>query len=408
LRVYENMFLGRELIKGKMFSNRREMRRLCAEALSKIGADVPPDAFAAELGVAQKQKVEIAKAMLCDSALLIMDEPTTVLNHIETGTLFRILRAFREHGGSVVFITHKLGELCELCDEVAVMRDARLVFRADSAGLAPAGIAGEMVGGKIENGEFGIENDAMCGGGRVVRQAAHSATATLQFSISNSQFTIFPGEILGLAGLAGAGRTELAEAICGLRPHGGEIKIGGAPVKIRSMTDAIHHGIAYLPEDRQATGLLYDWGVAANTTLASLRKHSAKSGFVRRGECRATTAEYVRKFGIKLPGLDAPVSSLSGGNQQKVAIAKWTDTKPKLFIFDEPTRGVDIAARADIYGFLRSLAERGVACLLISSDFGEIVANCRRVLVMRSGRVAGELADGEVSENNLMALATGS
>ncbi|MCL1909604.1 MAG: sugar ABC transporter ATP-binding protein [Kiritimatiellaeota bacterium] len=409
LRVYENMFLGREMRRGGIFTDRRAMRRLCAEALVRINADIMPDTPVSELGVAQKQKVEIAKAMLLSSALLIMDEPTTVLNTAETETLFGILRAFRDAGGSVIFITHRLGELCALCDEVAVMRDARLVFRAPANTLTPAAIAAQMTGDSTITTEF--QNNE--------KNEKHEKAVVLEvmrFSsgreVRDVSFAIREGEILGLAGLAGAGRTELAEALCGLRPHigglrahSGEVRIAGARVRIRSMTDATRHGLAYLSEDRQATGLLRDWSVADNTVAASLPCHASRLGFIRRGECRARALEYIRAFGIKTPSPEAPVAALSGGNQQKVAIAKWLDTAPRVFIFDEPTRGVDVAARADIYAFVRTLAGRGVACLLISSDFGEIVANCPRALVMRAGRIAGELAGADVTEGNLMMLA---
>ena len=401
LRVFENMFLGREVRAGRFFSDKKTMRLRAAEALERIGAGVSPDAFVSELGVALKQKVEIAKALLLSPSLLIMDEPTAVLNAAEADVLFGILRAFQNDGGSVLFVSHRLRELCELCGEVAVMRDGELVFRESSAGLSPDTIAEQMAGAPLRK--------------TVARTTASPLPILLEVSalssgseVREATFELREGEVLGLAGLAGAGRTELAEALCGLRhADDGEVNISGEPVHISSMHDAMRHGLAYLSEDRQGSALLTAWNVANNATLSSLPLHASKAGFVRRAECRDKAREYIEAFRIKTAGVDAPVASLSGGNQQKVAIAKGLDTNPKIFIFDEPTRGVDVAARAEIYGFIHSLAARGTACLLISSDFEEITANCARTLVMRAGAIVGELSGEDVTERNMMLLASG-
>jgi ABC-type sugar transport system, ATPase component len=408
LNVFENMFLGREIRTRRFFSDKKAMRRRAAEALLRIGADVSPDAPVAGLSVALKQKVEIAKALLLSPSLLIMDEPTAVLNAAEAEVLFGILRAFSAGGGSVVFVSHRLREVCELCDEVAVMRDGKLVFRAPAASLAPADIAEQMTGiptraaeARPQLGESG-ENAA-----RARPAALEAVRVSSGREVRDVSFVLREGEVLGLAGLAGAGRTELAEALCGLRHASGEIRVGGAAVRVNSMLDAMRCGLAYLSEDRQGTALLPAWSVADNATLSSLPRHAGRAGFIRRAECRAAARGYVDAFKIKTSGIEAAVSTLSGGNQQKVAIAKGLDTNPKVFIFDEPTRGVDVAARAEIYGFIHALAARGTACLLISSDFEEIVANCARVLVMRAGALAGELSGAEVSERNLMLLAAG-
>ena len=402
LRVYENVFLGRELRRHRLFTDRPAMIRRCAEALARLKADIDPEAFVADLGVASRQKVELAKAVLFSSAVLILDEPTTVLNTDEAEILFGILRAFRDAGGSIIFISHRLQELTAHCDEIAVMRDGALVFHGPADGLSPQDVAEKMVGQSLDrlfpalsppppDAPVALEVDGISSG-RAVRGVS---------------FSLRQGEILGLAGLAGAGRTELAETICGVRRRtGGTIRIHGRAADVRSMRDAQAAGIAYLSEDRQGAALLLDESVTANTVLASLRRY-APGGFIRRAPCERAARDYAARFRIRAASVRAPVRTLSGGNQQKVAIAKGLDTHPRIFIFDEPTRGVDVGARAEIYAFIHALAAEGVACLLIASDLAEILGNCTRALVMRGGALAGELNREAMSEARIMYLATG-
>ncbi|MGI5868940.1 MAG: sugar ABC transporter ATP-binding protein [Kiritimatiellia bacterium] len=402
MRVYENVFLGRELRRRNRLVDRQAMIRQCADALARLDADIDPEAFVADLGVAGRQKVELAKAVLFSSAVLILDEPTTVLNANEAETLFGILRAFRDAGGAVVFVSHRLQELTAHCDEIAVMRDGDLVFHGPAAGLAPKDVAEMMVGQSLDSlfpalapppqdAPVALEVEHL-GDGRAVRDVS---------------FSLRQGEILGLAGLAGAGRTELAETLCGVRRRAtGAVRIHGQKADIRSMHDALAAGIVYLPEDRQGAALLLDDSVAANTVLASLRRYAPR-GFIRRRPCERAARGYVERFRIRAESIRAPIRTLSGGNQQKVAIAKGLDTHPRIFIFDEPTRGVDVGARAEIYGFIHALAAEGVACLLIASDLDEILGNCTRTLVMRAGAIAGELDRPAMSEAQIMYLATG-
>lgn len=403
LTVTENIFLGREPAFAG-FLKRREMWLKASELLARIGADdIDPDCPAGELSVAGKQKAEIAKAFLGGASLLIFDEPTTVLNRSETETLFGIIRSFRASGGSVIYISHKLDEVREICDEIAVLRDGVLVSRTPSRELTSAGIAERMVGRPLSqvfpeklpapaaDALPALEADCISDGSRVLE----------------ASFRLYPGEILGLAGLAGAGRTELAELICGARRmKSGTLKVFGSIVRFRSVADSMEAGVAYLSEDRQGTAVIKDFTIAENVTLSSLRRH-CKGPFVDFGKRDAAASGLAGELRIRCAGINAPVSSLSGGNQQKVAIAKGLDPAPRIYIFDEPTRGVDVGARTEIYSIIRSLAEKGMAVLMISSDLEEIIGNCRRSLVMREGRIAGEVSGDDVAEKPIMLLASG-
>ena len=401
MRVYENLFLGRELQRHG-FIDRKKMIRRSAEALRKLDADIDPNALLSELGVASKQKVELAKAILFSSNLLILDEPTTVLNKDETEILFKILRAFKLSGGSLIYISHRLHELTELCDEIAVMRDGNLVFQGSAANLTPREIAQKMVGQNLDR-LFPALNTVSADAPAALEVSGLASGTTLR----NISFSLRKGEILGLTGLAGAGRTELAETLCGVRRKtSGTVSVYGETRRIDSMHDAHVAGLSYLPEDRQSTALLLSESVTTNIVLGSLRQYAPR-GFVRQRRCERRAENYVHDFHIKADGIHAPIQSLSGGNQQKVAIAKGLDTSPLIFIFDEPTRGVDVGARAEIYSFIHNLASQGISCLLISSDLEEVIGNCSRTLVMRAGEIAGELTHEQMSEEAIMVLATG-
>ncbi len=400
LSVSENIFLGREPSRFGVL-NRKKMAEDSGRLLSELHADISPWGSVAELNVAEKQMVEIAKALSVQSKLLIMDEPTTVLNSNETAILFRVMRNLKKDGCSIIFISHRLDEICEICDEVAVMRDGSLVHREAASELNPEKIARLMVGREVT---------------RLFPEQIHSASEETALEcdgissgkeVQNISFALKRGSVTGLAGLAGAGRTELAETISGLRKrNSGSIKVFGKNITIRKPADAIRHGIVYLSEDRQASGLLADFSVTRNITLASLIKYCL-GGFIKSGKETLSAQEYIREFGIKTASAEEPVSSLSGGNQQKVAIAKCLDNSPEIFIFDEPTRGVDIGARREIYDFIAALAKKGMTCLIISSDLDEIIGMCPRILVMRAGSLAGELNGAEISQENIMYLATG-
>lgn len=399
LTVYENIFLGSEQSRFG-FLKKKEMVARTKELFARLNMPVDPERLASSLSVAEKQMTEIAKALYHEAALMILDEPTTVLSRQETGILFTLLRELRDKDTSLIFVSHKLDEMLELCDEVAVLRDGVLVAKDPVEKLTPYDIACSMVGRNLSQvfpPKTPVAPDAP------VRFEVSGLSST-DGIVKDVSFSVQKGEILGLAGLAGAGRTELAETICGLRKRkAGKILLDGKEYGHRN---GMQSGISYLSEDRQGTALLTGENITVNTTLASLMNY-CKFGFIRKKQEHLSAQEYIRTFRIKCESDTSLISSLSGGNQQKVAIAKGLDTNPRFFIFDEPTRGVDVGARREIYDFIHELAAQGVSCLLISSDLEEIIGNCTRVLVMHEGRIRGEVSGEHITEEELICYATG-
>ena len=398
LTVAENIFLGREPHRFGLL-DRAKMNAESSRHLARLGVEIDPGRMIDTLGVAEKQMVEIAKALSVECRLLIMDEPTTVLNRNEAEILFRIMRELKAAGTSVIFISHRLEEIRTVCDRVAVLRDGVLVSVDPASELAAIEIARQMVGRELTrmfppkhypDTEHPVLEVTNLTSGREVRGVS--------LSLGKG--------ITGLAGLAGAGRTELAETICAIRKGRGEIRLNGELLHLKKPSDAIAHGIVYLSEDRQGSGILTEFPLDRNVTLASLARYCT-AGFIRRKDEDAAAEDYVAKFRIKAASVSEELKYLSGGNQQKVAIAKCLDIHPQVFIFDEPTRGVDIGARSDIYTFISELAQSGVACLLISSDLEEVIGMCERVFVMRSGELAGCVEREHVTEEEIMYLATG-
>lgn len=405
MSVAENIYLGRE-ISSKGLLAKREMREGATRVLSEIGADISPDAMVEDLSVANRQKIELAKAFLQKAKLIIFDEPTTVLNSTETAALFKIIREFCANGGSAIYISHKLPEVLDICDDVAVLRDGVLVENKPSSEFTPRSLAEAMVGRPLE-GLFPPKKpltDEQLAAGAALEVDGVSDGGV----VKTASFKLYSGEILGLAGLAGAGRTELAELLCGMRRRtSGKVKLFGQEVHFTSMAAALKMGLTYLPEDRQNTALLQDFSIQDNITLAALKKHTTKGGIVSVKSCDNATADHIKKLHIKCETASAAVRTLSGGNQQKVVIAKGLDTEPRVFIFDEPTRGVDVGARSEIYDVIHGLAAQGMAVLLISSDLEEVIGNCNRVMVMRDGEIAGELEGDAVTEAAIMHMAHG-
>ena len=412
LRIYENIFLGQEKRGRFGLLDRDFMRRRAADLLAELNADLNVDTLVSELSVAAKQLVEIAKALANtrpapngkstkNGCLLIMDEPTTVLNQQEVHTLFKTVRKLQATGTSIIFISHKLKEVLELCDKVAVLRDGVLVSLTGVDGLDEAELARRMVGRPLS--QMFSEKAAAAPDATTALEVSHLAVDGLLHDIS---FDLKCGEVLGFAGLVGAGRTELAETLYGIRqPSAGAVRIFGKETHILTPQQALAEGLAYLPEDRQGTGILTSFPLAANVTLSSLKRYCHP--LISTKEENDQANQYIGQFHVKTNGTDTLLCDLSGGNQQKVAIAKGLDTKPKIFIFDEPTRGIDIQAKSEVYAFIRSLLETGMACILISSDLEEIIGICRRVAVMREGRIAGFLQDDDISEERIMYLASG-
>ena len=399
LTVTENIFLGRERSRFGLL-DRAAMRREAARRLARLHADIDPDTPVAELPPSGKQMVEFAKALDESYRLLLMDEPTTILNAEETQRLFAIMREFKASGGSIIYISHKLAEVKEICDEIAVLRDGTLVSVSPASELDPPEMARRMVGRELSRM---FPDPPSNPPGTPALEVEHLSSGR---AVRDVSFVLRHGEILGVTGLAGAGRTEMAEALMALRRiDGGTVKVNGRAVRFRRPAEAVAAGLSYLPEDRQGSGILPGFTIGENITLVSLARYCR--GLLRPAEIRRAAEAYVKEFRIKPARPDALLCELSGGNQQKVAMAKGLDTRPEIFIFDEPTRGVDIAARRDIYEFIRNLANGGVACLLISSDMEEILGMCGRVMVMRAGAVAGFRSGEELTQEELMYLAIG-
>lgn len=398
LTVAENIFLGREPRRFGLL-DRRFMRSESQRLLRKLDAEIDPDRMIDSLSVAEKQMVEIAKALSVNCRLLIMDEPTTVLNQNESAILFRIMRELKAAGTSIIFISHRLEEIRAICDRVAVLRDGILVSCDPAVSLDAMEIARRMVGRELKQ----MFPPMVPPSGDTILSVENLSSGKEVKPIS---FELKKG-LTGLAGLAGAGRTELAETICALRKRtSGSVTLSGKTLRLKKPSDALAHGIVYLSEDRQGSGILTEFPLDRNTTLSSLRRY-CRAGIIDRKAERACAESYVEKFRIKTASVETELKYLSGGNQQKVALAKCLDNRPRVFLFDEPTRGVDIGARSDIYHFISELAASGVACLLISSDLEEIIGMCSRVMVMRSGELAGVLENEHVTEEEIMYLATG-
>jgi len=401
LSAGENIFLGREpraLLPG--FVDFRTLYRRSQEVLDRLGVRLDARAPVYRLSVAQQQMVEIAKATSKQARIIIMDEPSATLTEHELQALFNLIRQLKANGVSIVYISHRLEEVFEICDRATIMRDGRVIATEPVANLTRDQIIRLMVGRELKEA--------------IPKVAAETGPPALSVNHLNRRgvlhdisFEVRQGEILGLAGLVGAGRTETARAIFGADPiDGGTIEVFGKPVRIRSPQDAIHHGIGLVTEDRKQQGLVLGMAVRENNTLAHLDA-LATLGFIRTREERQVAERYRSNLGIKTPSVEQVTQNLSGGNQQKVVLAKWLFTGSKILIFDEPTRGIDVGAKSEIYKLMNALAAQGVAILMISSELPEVLGMSDRILVMHEGRIMGELSRAEATQEKIMHLATG-
>jgi ribose transport system ATP-binding protein len=401
LNVGKNVYLGREprrRIPG--FIDWKKLYSQTQELLGQLNLDVRARAEAQDLSIAQQQMVEVAKALSIEADLIAMDEPTSSLTDRETEVLFDVMRKLRDQGVAIIFITHRLEEVFEVSDRITVLRDGRHIATAPTAELNHNQVVQLMVGRELDNmypysetKERGValQADDLADG-----QELHGVSLELQ-----------GGQILGVAGLVGAGRTALAETLFGLRQAtAGEIHIDGQVVKLHSAKQAIEHGLGFVPEDRKLQGLFLNMAVRENITMSSTSLVS-NFGFVNTNKANKLADEYVDKLDIRTPSLRQRIRNLSGGNQQKVIIARWLTLKPRVLILDEPTRGVDVGAKAEIHGLMRQLAEDGVAVLMISSELPEIIGVSDRILVMHEGRVTGRFERDEASQDMIMHAATG-
>lgn len=406
LSVAENILLGAlpvlQLRAGRRLPlvDWRQARRQAAELLQQLGAQVDLDAPVQELSVAQRQLVEIARALRFRSRLLILDEPTSSLSDEEVAALFRVIRRLTAQSGvAVIFISHRLAEVFAIGDRVTVLRDGRKVGTYPIAAVSEDDLIRAMVGRDIRRA---FPKRRASPGPEVLRVEG----LRLPGRKGSVAFSVRAGEVVGVAGLVGSGRTELVRAIFGADPvAGGRIWVGGQLVRIRRPEDAIRAGIGFVPEDRKGQGLVLAHPVRHNLTLAVLRRLLGPLGVIRLGEERALAAHFIERLKIRAVSDLQPVGSLSGGNQQKVVLARWLATRSRVIILDEPTRGVDVAARSEIYQLIDHIAEQGVGVLLISSELPELLGLADRVLVMREGELAGELEAAHATQEAVLRLA---
>ena len=403
LDVAANVLIGREPLWGGPLRlvDEAEMHRRVRPLLERLGADFGPDAPVAGLSLAERQLLEIAKALSLDARVVIMDEPTSSLTITETERLLRVIGELRAQGVSVVFISHRLNEVERCADRVVVLRDGRVAGALEEGEIRPEAMIRLMIGRDLKSL---YTPPAMSPGDPVLELQELRTTSFPDQAVS---LDVRKGEILGLAGLVGSGRTELARAVFGIDRHlGGSIHLAGEPVLIRTPRDAINRGLYLVPEDRKRESLLLDVSIAANVSLADLRAYTR--GLLVQTRAETENAERQRqKLKIKAASVATEVGTLSGGNQQKVVLARWLSMRPKLIIFDEPTRGIDVGAKNEIYELMRSLADNGVAILMISSDMEEVIGVSDRVAVMHEGAIAGFLAREQFSEQNVLQLAVG-
>ena len=399
MTVAENIFLGREPLTRFGFVDDRALARRTADLLGALGIDVDPGAQVGDLALAQRQMIEIARAVSRDADVLIMDEPTSALSDREVTQLFTIVGDLRARGNAIIYITHKIDEVFRIADEVTVMRDGRIVGSLPADRFDRDRLITMMVGRELTQ-LFPKDNVPT---GRVA-MSIRGLSVTGMFS--DVSFDLRWGEIFGVAGLAGSKRTELAETIFGLRrATSGEIALDGVAVQIHSPVAAIDRGIAFLTEDRVLTGLFLPLTVHENMELPVLKGEFLSGGFVQESKLLEASRAAATAVRVKTPDLFEPVQHLSGGNQQKVLVGRWLMTAPRILILDEPTRGVDVGARAEIHRLIATLAAEGAAVIMISSDMPEILGMSDRVMVMRQGRVAGILERSEANQVDLMRLA---
>ncbi|MGR0277701.1 sugar ABC transporter ATP-binding protein [Marinomonas dokdonensis] len=398
LNVFENIFLGNE-IKRRGWLDKTAMRNKAKSLLEELKTELNPEALIETLSVAEKQMVEIAKALVNDSQILIMDEPTTVLTDHEVEIFFALVDRLKQRGVTIIFISHKLKEVKFLCDRLAILRDGHLVSVDDVKDIDEEDMARKMVGRELNQIYPPLSEHQQT-------DVLNVRNLSIKGVLKNINFHLKKGEVLGFAGLIGAGRTETAEAIMGLRKKdSGDLEIFGKPAQIENISDALNYKLAYLSEDRQGKGLIMNFDIPKNITLISLKAYV--KGLIQHKKEQSVARDYVNRFDIKAASIHSNLINLSGGNQQKVYLSKWMDTSPSILILDEPTRGIDVNTKKEIYHFIQSLTEQGVSVIVISSELEEVMGLSHRVIVMRSGEIMGELTGDAINEKEIMLYAAG-
>ncbi|WP_020218798.1 sugar ABC transporter ATP-binding protein [Escherichia coli] len=402
LTVEENIFIGREFCKKNRWRlDEKQQRQATIEILQKLNLAIKPDTLVADLTVAQQQMVEIAKAISVNARILIMDEPTAALTETEIESLFRVTRLLKEQGTGIVYISHRLEELALIADRATVMRDGQYISTVDYECVKISDLIAMMVGRDL--GNIYPRREALQQRIPVLEVNGLTRKGVL----NDINFTLYRGEILGFAGLMGAGRTELARAIFGADSiDSGTLKLNGKETVIKDISDAIQQGISYLTEDRKKEGLALNLSVERNIMLGNYPEYSDRFGNVDSRRCQQTSEEQVKALRIKTPNLEQAALNLSGGNQQKIIIARWVCKDTDILIFDEPTRGIDVGAKLEIYELMNRLVTKGKSIIMISSELPEVLGMCDRILVMRSGRITGELSAKEATQEKIMQYAT--
>lgn len=400
LTVEENLFMGKE-IHGKFgICDKKAMQKKAQEALNILGVNISPKTVMAELSVGQQQMVEICKALMADAKVIIMDEPTAALTQSETVALFKVIESLRKKGVSMVYISHRMEEIFELCDRITVLRDGSYIGVKNIPETNMNEIVKMMIGREI--GERYPSRNVKIG-----KEVLKVKELTRKGTFHDVNFSVRAGEVLGVSGLMGAGRTEIMQAIFGnLSYKSGTIEIDGKEVKISNPRQAMEHGIGFITEDRKTEGLMLDKSIRENISLCNLRRISKSSVISREAE-KNMVAEAIKDLHIKCFGSYHECNNLSGGNQQKVVLAKWILTNPKILILDEPTRGVDIGAKKEIYSIINKLAAQGVAIIMVSSELPEVLGMSDNIMVVREGEVRGIISYEEANQERVMTLATG-
>ena len=401
LTIAENVFLGREPRTFGFLVDRAKLNRDTEVYLKRLGLDVPAATPLRELSIARQQMVEIAKALSLNARILIMDEPTSSLTLTETEQLLKVVKELQNQGVSIIYISHRLGEIKQIADRVVVLRDGKNAGILERQEINRDAIVRLMVGRDIERSNKPPNEIDKADYVRVEN------LKTKRYPLQTISFNVRKGEILGFAGLVGAGRSDAAQAIFGVDSSlSGTVFLDGKLITVSSARDAINHGIYLIPEDRRNSGLILEVPIRENITLPALRLYSS-AGLVNKNSESKISKEMCEKLNVKAPSIESKAGNLSGGNQQKVVLAKWLSLNPRLLIFDEPTRGIDVGAKAEIYQLMRNLADGGVAIVMISSDMEEVLSESDRIAVMHEGAITGILERGEATEEAVMKFAVG-
>ena len=397
LSVAENIAINEQLAAGKKLVNWKEIYSIAREGLHKVNVSLPLDAIVGTLSTADRQLIAIIKAILAEARIIIMDEPTTALTRKEIDSLFRVIHDLKTHGISTLFVSHKLNEVVEIADRTVIFRNGKKVMDQDAKGLDIKTMEYYMTGREIDTTQIILPETK-----KAQTPLLKVEKLSLRGVFSDVSFELMPKEILGITGLLGSGRTELALSLFGELPADeGRIFIEGKDVKIRSIGDALKLGIAYVPDDRVTQGLFLPQSIGNNLLATIVDRLITRSGFIKNKQAQQTQEQWIKQLEIKTPSRELPVESLSGGNQQRVVLAKWLASQPKILILNGPTVGVDVGSKAEIHQLIRQVADQGIGILLISDDLPELLQTCHRILLMRNGRIVEEFQRTNLSEEGL-------